>query len=141
MILGRFDFGRPVIDCHVTIKSINIDGVIPFLVDTGCDRTTLMPVDSVRLGVPFDQLTNEKVSYGFGGASAVYLMPAALVIADKKVAYGYRFGLDIAKPHVNLEGMPSLLGRDILQYWKLTLDFPERKFSFEIQMCDEEFQL
>lgn len=138
MILGRFDFGRPIVDCHITIKSLDIDGVIPFLVDTGCDKTTIMPVDSARLNIPFEQMTNFRTAYGFGGSGKVFYMPATLVVSDKTTLYGYRFAVDIAEPHDSLDGMPSLLGRDIMQFWKITLDFPEHKLVYEIQTCDEE---
>jgi hypothetical protein len=138
MIVGRYDFGRPTIDCHITIKSLNIDGVVPFLADTGCDRTTLMPFDSVPLKIPFDQLTNQRTAYGFGGGGKVFFIPAILVVSDKTTLYGYRFAIDIAEPTDALEGMPSLLGRDIMQNWKMNFDFPEHKLTFEIQTCDEE---
>jgi predicted aspartyl protease len=142
MITGRFVFDRPTIDCHITIKSLNIDGVVPFLIDTGADTSLLLPVDSVRFNIPFDQLTNSRIAYGLGGPAKVFYMPATLIVADKKTAYGYRFALDIAEPSEDLDDMPaSLLGRDILQYWKLTIEFPEHKINFEVQTCDEEFQL
>jgi len=143
MILGRFEpvFGRPTVDGYVTIRSLNVSGVVPFLIDTGADTSLLMPIDSARLKIPFDKLTNERRAYGLGGVAKVFYIPAVLMVSDKKTAYGYRFALDIAEPSDDLEGMPSLLGRDILKFWHITLNFPERKFHFEIQMCDEEFSL
>ena len=100
-----------------------------------------MPIDSLPLKIPFEKLTNERVAYGLGGSIKVFYIPAVLIVSDKITAYGYRLALDIAKPIDDLEGMPSLLGRDILKYWHITLDFPERKFHFDVQMCDEEFAL
>jgi hypothetical protein len=143
MILGRFDAvsGRPTVDAHITIKSLDISGVVPFLIDTGADTSLLMPIDSVPLKVPFENLTNQRTAYGLGGPAKVFYVPAVLLVSDKKTAYGYRFPLEIAEPNDDLEGMPSLLGRDILKFWHVTLDFPERKFHFEVQMCDEEFPL
>jgi hypothetical protein len=143
MILGRFEkvSDRPVVDCHLTIKSLNIDGVIPFLIDTGADTSLLMPIDSKPLKVPFEKLTNKRIAYGLGGPATVYLIPAVIIVSDKAKAYGYRIPLDIAEPNDDLEGMPSLLGRDIIKHWHMTLDFPERKLHFDVQMCDEEFTL
>jgi hypothetical protein len=143
MILGRFDrvSGRPTVDCHLTIRSLNIDGVVPFLVDTGADSTLLMPIDARRLKIPFEKLTNERVVYGLGGSAKVFYIPAVLIVSDKETAYAYRFALEIAEPNEDIDGMPSLIGRDIMKHWNMTLDFPEHKFSFKVQMCDEEMKL
>ena len=73
MVVGRFDpvSGHPTVDCHVTIKSLGIDGVVPFLVDTGADTSLLMPIDSLPLKIPFEKLTNERDAYGLGGCVKV----------------------------------------------------------------------
>src|SRR5262245_3845640 len=117
MIVGRFEriFGRPTVDCHVTISAVKIDGVVPFLIDTGADTTVLMPVDGRRLRIPYNELTNEWTAYGFGGAAKVFRMSAVLIVSDDKTAYAYRFPLEIAEPRDDFGDMPSLLGRDILR--------------------------
>jgi hypothetical protein len=146
MLKGRFEIlsGRPTVDCYLEIKSLGVSGPISFLVDTGADCTVLMPGDAVSLGIDYDgSLKHSQTveSVGVGGACEDYLIPATLIVDDEGVAKAYRFGLRIAKEDSALDGAPSLLGRDIMKYWRVICDFPKKKMEIDIQMADEEFDM
>lgn len=140
MIQGRFETfsRRPVIDCFLTLPAFNASAVVPFLVDTGADCSLLMPADAQRLDIKFEKLIYTRKSYGIGGECKEHRVPALLIVSDHKTAYAYRFGLSIAEPTPALEECPSILGMDILRFWKLTIDYAERELFFEVRMADEE---
>ncbi|MDO8876327.1 MAG: hypothetical protein Q8M24_14635 [Pseudolabrys sp.] len=145
MVIGRFETfsGRPTVDCYLDIKTIGVSGMVPFLIDTGADCTVLMPGDANSLGIDFDTLKHSQTvtSVGVGGECVDFLVPAILMVRENKVAKAYRFGLRIAMDERALDGAPSLLGRDILQYWRILCDFPNKKLEIDILMEDEEFAL
>lgn len=145
MFVGRFEmpFSRPTIDCFISIPQLNVQGVVPFLLDTGADCTTLMPIDQKRLGILEANLAHaqQTVSYGIGGACVDYLCPAALVFKDQDVGHAYRQGLYIAKRTDENEDMPSLLGRDILKNWRIAYDQHAGTIEVEVRISDEELLL
>jgi hypothetical protein len=146
MVEGRFETftGAPTLDCYVDIKILKVSGVVPFLIDTGADCTVLMPADATRLKIDFDELErhgSKRKSFGVGGEVEDYLVPAALVVSDNGMAHAYKIALRVAKPIPETDELPSLLGRDILRYWRLTCDMPNKRLSIDIIMSDEEFSL
>ncbi len=58
MITGRFNalLGRPQIEGRIYIPRFNVEGEVTFLLDTGADRTMLMPADAFMLGIPLEHL-------------------------------------------------------------------------------------
>ena len=51
-----------------------------FLVDTGADKTVLMPLDGGRLGVDYDALPHRLQTVGIGGISNAYVARAILAL-------------------------------------------------------------
>lgn len=139
MFRGRFDdlSGGPIIDVHLTIKNLNIDGPVEFLLDTGSDVTVLMPSDAKRLGVDFSKLTQTRTSYGVGGKAEDFIIPAVLIVNDEDETHAYRFALRIAKSIPEIEDAPSLLGRDIAKNWNISIKFPDERLEIEVVMSDE----
>jgi hypothetical protein len=140
MIYGRFETfsKRPMIDCYLELPAFKAAAVVPFLVDTGADCSLLMPADARRLGIDFSKLHYTRKSYGIGGVCKEHRVPALLIVSDERVAYGYRFALSIAEPSPDLEECPSILGMDILRYWRITCDAAEKELFFDVRMADEE---
>jgi hypothetical protein len=114
-----------------------LQGDISFLVDTGADKTLLMPLNSLTLGVDFSKLTGEEPSVGIGGASHNFTKPALLLFVEhRKFLHLYRIDLLIAPPSPEIMDVPSLLGRDVIDRWRMVYN-PSRKWlSFTVLSAD-----
>ena len=149
MISGFFDpavTDWPVPRVHVWMSIPELAGAttpawfqVNFLIDTGATTTSLNPVDSlgdaslsISLLTRPDLWPQSSVARGIGG-DAAYLQTRAL--------YGFthsngsretiRGQIDIAQLTTTNRQIPSLLGWDILQHFKLTLDWPARTITLE----------
>lgn len=129
MIRGRFGdtSGAPYIEGYVFLQRLSIDGLISFLVDTGSDVTVLMPVDSAKLGIIFTDLVNRTESEGIGGLAAGYEELATVSFADGNYTYSYAINIEIAEPNATNDHFPSILGRDIINRWRCTVDLAKNK--------------
>ena len=123
MIAGNFDtYGRPLLECRVIIPRLQVNGRTPFLLDTGADSTCLHQIDAERLRIPFDQLSNRSYSRGVGGRSTYFRESAFLSFGDGSLSRVYAVHLLIAEPNENNVGLPSLLGRNIINHWYMQYD-------------------
>lgn len=91
------------------------------------------------MDIPFDQLEDRIDSRGIGGFSPYYREEAILSFADSPHTRFYLVDLLIAEPHEGNEGLPSLLGRDIINHWAMnydptndTLDFIVRHAGYSL---------
>lgn len=112
-----------------------------FLVDTGADATLLAPVDAYELlgnalfEIDFDDEAKVFWSVGIGGYARSVIRSAILsTVSDDGEFIGVFAPICIAEPvprlptpeHPGNWSTPSLLGRDILRYFEIRLDyFPE----------------
>ena len=118
----------PRIRVRVVVGAMLKSAVVDFLVDTGADRTTLMPRDVSRFGL--DLQSNEFVqnhATGVGGRVQTRQTSAALLFMDDKMPRGLR-GVNLTI-HLLLPedeqagaGLPSLLGRDFLNRCECVFD-------------------
>jgi predicted aspartyl protease len=140
MILGRFETfsRRPMVDCYLYLPDFKVDANIAFLIDTGADCSLLMPADAKRLGIDHEKLTYDKQSTGVGGDCHEHITRAKLVVQDNNLMHGYITTIGIAKPIPELEEAPSLLGMDILRYWRITCDYTNKQLQVRVQFSDEE---
>ena len=122
MIRGRFDAdGRPFLEARVYIRSLKISADIPFLVDTGADRTVVMPTDGARLNINYEKLSDPITSLGIGGASEDFQVDATIFFKDEDESLvGYSCKLVVTRPAKEKLKLPSLLGRNVLDRWNLT---------------------
>ena len=117
MIFGRFDgAGRPFVEGRIIIPRLQVNRTVPFLLDTGADFMCLHQDDAEDLSIPFEQLADMGDSRGIGGRSAYYREPAILSFVDGSLARFYRVNLRIAEPNRSSTGLPSLLGRNIINH-------------------------
>ena len=58
MFSGRYGntSGRPYLEARVILPNLKIGGDVSFIVDTGADRTVLMPIDVKRMGIDYKKL-------------------------------------------------------------------------------------
>ena len=139
MITGVFDLhGYPTVWGRLDIPRWNVSYPVPFLLDTGADVTTIHPRDAGPAGVPFDLLGVGVTVGGIGGQSTYYREPAMLVFSDNTERRNYRYHItvDIAKPEDVSGEIPSLLGRDIIDRWRMVYDRTDDLLEFTVRSSD-----
>jgi hypothetical protein len=111
---------------------------VTLLLDTGAMSTCLHPRDAIfTIGIDA-QLLSEPQQWpyhqrhgGVGGQEMLYYQVPAY--------YGFRHddgrrqviqaGLDIAQPHDSNQALPSLLGRNVLEHFRVIVDGPARQIT------------
>ena len=140
MLRGRFGdtTGRPYIEGRLLLPRFRIRSDISFLVDTGADVSLLNPADGTRMGLDYARLTGNVESLGTSGVSYNYVEPAFIVFSERgRFLHVYRINLEIAPYDRKLMELPSLLGRDILDQWKMTYNPSKKRLVFEVLSSDE----
>ncbi len=137
MIAGWFnEVGRPYVEGRVIIPRLRVNHANPFLVDTGADSTCIHPSDAREVGIPFPQLGNRRGSRGIGGMSQYFLEPAIISFEDGNVTRLYAVELLIAEPNESNDGLPSLLGRNIINNWRMVYDPTNGVLEFTARRAD-----
>jgi len=133
MLHGRFGdtTTTPFIEASVHFPRLNVRGYISFLADTGASGTVLMPPDSKKLGVNFNLLENPVTSTTVGGPAKGFMEEAvvAFLDKDKNIIYAYEIKVQIFKRTRGNTTLPSLLGRDILNRWRVVIDHSTNFFA------------
>lgn len=137
MIVGNFSGdGRPFVQGRLVIPRLDIDGYVDFLVDTGADTTCLHPDDGIQLNCPFDRLANPIGFGGIGGTHLYFIEPAVIIFLDGNKLRLFNISLSISKPHPDVDGLNSLLGRDILERCRMNYDYTHNKLQFFVRSAD-----
>ena len=143
MLHGRFgeSSGRPYVSARVFIPRLGLAGNVSFIFDTGADSSVLMPADAITLGVDYDLLSDPSESSGIGGSASMYPEHAHLTFANANGdrLYSYDIPLLICDPTPDAMGMPSLLGRDVIDRWRVTYDKSLAELTAEVVSSDAEF--
>ena len=72
---------------------------ISFLIDTGADRTIIMPTDGLLLGIDYAQLSGNVPTVGLGGACNLFEENSLLAFSEQgKRLYIYALDILIAAP-------------------------------------------
>ena len=113
---------------RLIIERFAVDDHVDFLVDTGADSTVLHPMDGKRLGCRYDLLQGAPRSvYGIGGSQDCYSEEATIVFDDDDGRFAFHLAIDIILPDPNPEAvvneLPSLLGRDFINYRLMHYDY------------------
>ena len=122
----------PAVQAYCFLIRLNIGFWVTFMIDTGAAETCLHGVPAFRIRQNLRPETLELAS-GIGGTCEYYGERATLVFSDNKRNAVSRTlnRIDIQKitPTVimanrGIPSTPSLIGRDILNRWKFTMDCP-----------------
>lgn len=139
MLVGLFEraTGRPFIQGEIALARPSARGEVLFLVDTGSDRTLMHPRDAARLGLR-GTLEGDSLAIGGTGGRATYVRIAALVsfVGETGPTYSYEIDLPVAVRSPAPAGLPSLLGRDILDRWRMTYSPLEERLEFDVLSAD-----
>jgi hypothetical protein len=138
MLRGRFGdtTGRPYLEGRLILPRLGVRGDISFIVDTGADRSLLMPLDGIRMGINYAGLTGNVESIGIGGVTHNFEEEAIVIFADPRNIYIYLIDLEIAAPTSEIERIPTLLGRDILDQWRMVYHPARNRLSFTVISAD-----
>lgn len=132
MIEGYFTSrSRPYIACRLHIARFDILQPIQLMFDTGADITCLHPSDADEIGVPFQALRNPQNITGIGKAE-YFREPATLFFVDGDVTHLYHIEMNIAMPNEDNRNLPSILGRDIFDFWSTSYDPFNRRLISEV---------
>ena len=145
MLRGRFGHAnkRPYIQGRLFIPRLEIWSDVSFLVDTGADKTTLLPADGLRMGLNCDTLKRSPIpSVGIGGVSRSYTEESVVLFNEPgKALYVYEIALEIVGSDDHLMDIPSLLGRDILNRWRMDYSPTTDDLTFQVVTADHTIPL
>lgn len=147
MPTGHFDErGAPRIEGRLSIPSLTISGHIDFLVDTGADNTVLFIDDGDRLGLPYSKLPLPTPgARGVGGPAAVSVVEATIslwgLVQESGIDHFQEYPLPVKlliilhsedeEKEKAMQGVASLLGRDVLNHWAISYDAPTNVLTFD----------
>ena len=127
---------------HLVIPRLKMRRDVSFIVDTGADSTLLMPLDVESMGVDYSRLEAKTMSVGIGGVSENFLEPALLAFREgRRYLHVYSLELEICKPSPDIMEIPSLLGRDILNRWRMIFDPSNDRLTFKVISADYTYAL
>ena len=121
---------RPYVDAELLIQGTATSLAIPFLIDTGADDTVLHPRDLEQsqghlLETRFDEHPERQRVGGVGGGT--YIIPLSVRLFFRTEGGRDRLRHDcrvwVAQPTATNRRLPSLLGRDLLHLFRLTIDY------------------
>jgi len=123
MIRGYFAYDRgrprPFVDGTLSFPRLeNRRFALPFLIDTGADRTVLSPIDALFLGSALASFPPGPGIGGVGGRVPTLITDAVLSLDRFSVS----FILTIPLPGPATPPIPTILGRDILSRFALFIE-------------------
>ena len=120
---------------QIILPRLGVSGLVSFLLDTGADQTVLMPADALRLNLDHAQLRGSVQSVGVGGPSQDFLETGVIVVTDG-VLHAYSINVIVSQPRQELMGVPSLIGRNIMNRWRVVFDYTSKTVTAEILSSD-----
>lgn len=126
MIRGGFNSRRPLISGLLLFSEVGTSPVsCRFLVDTGADRTLVVPSDYEHDGYSYQDFRDYPLadSRGVGGVLEGRIVPARMLLRkDDGSLQQIRLDVEVARPTPDVERIPSLLGRDVTDLFRLVVD-------------------
>ena len=91
------------------------------------------------MGIDFSRLPAEieEDAAGIGGRARSKTLPAYVVFNDPgRKVYVYNIELSVLEPNKDIEHIPSLLGRDVLNRWVMRYSYATRRLTFSVMTAD-----
>jgi len=140
IIRGHFVADAPYFAVH--LRSEWFEGTSWLLADTGAARTTLLDRDIKHLGIPLEALVPAEVPIvGIGGSVRSF------VLRDVEIAFATSEGVFLLQQNIwatqhdldqlppeevsRILRLPSVLGRDVINRFRLTCDYGVGEVSLE----------
>jgi hypothetical protein len=143
MLIGRFGHtsGRPYFESRVVLPHLKVAGNVSFLFDTGADKSLLMPLDAQRCGIDYNVLQRTEPTTGVGGQMECYVESALVAFADSDELCIYSIEIGISPAAPEIMRLPSLLGRDVIDRWRVLYDKPNTTLTAEVIAADSRVPL
>ena len=138
MIKGFFRNGAGYVNAHLVADHLRIDETIEFLVDTGASSTVLLDRDIMYLGLDYKDLELSKQDViGIGGCVETYILKEVIMMfIDKEKTlilpiFALKHPLESMElnERTRILSFPSLLGRDVINRFKLIFDKEDNEIS------------
>ena len=138
MIKGFFDPATPRPTPKVRVALLLPDigrrsHFVDFQIDTGTDESILHPTDAVQIGLDLSQLLTAQPSWGssheligIGGRMISYRVRAAYLFQHESRTQRVDGLIHIARWTPESSALPSLLGWDVLRYFRLMMHWSTR---------------
>lgn len=138
MIRGRFNgYGQAEVDASLLLPGVPRLGgekhrfFIPLIIDTGADRTILVPDYEPYEYADFSSYPTDYPG-GYGGLIAVRCVPVQIELENQDGRFDrLNRTIEIASPESVSPGLPSAMGRDVLDLYRLTIDKSVNLVSLE----------
>ena len=144
MIIGSSDGrGRPHVRGRLIFPRLNLGFPLSFRVDTGSDCTVLLPADAKLLQIPYDRLRDVMTVGGIGVKQKIYFREECVLLfaEGNATVKGYTTSIGIAPLDDDANyTLPSLLGQDILQFWRMRHDPPNNRLEFTVTSAHHTFR-
>jgi len=89
------------------------------------------------MGLDYTKLNGSQPTVGIGGASSNFVETALLAFFEPTIGlHVYRVTLAIAPITPDAMGLPSLLGRDVIDNWEMTYNPSNSQLSFRVLRAD-----
>jgi hypothetical protein len=132
IVRGRFTADAPYFSIH--LNSPHFHGSVQFLADTGASRTVLLDRDRRLLRIPAQALEPTRLpAVGIGGSVRSFIVRDAgfTVVSDagdvvlRQDLWVVQHDLQRLPPSeaARILGLPSVLGRDLINRFRFTCDF------------------
>jgi hypothetical protein len=128
-----------MVGVRVSLPTLNLGPrVINFVIDTGASTTCLHPLDAVLIGIAVDRLeratgwARSETRTGIGGNVRYSVVPAVYGFEDEDgSALVFEQDIRVAQFSSATAELPSLLGWDLLQNFRVSMDRRENDVSLE----------
>lgn len=139
MLYGTFgtDDDSLNLECTLILPQLQFQRQIYFLVDTGATSSSVHPRVLEGLGVDMQVVMALPASqiWGIGGSITVYNAQGFLAFQDSDNAYLYELPISIYDPK-DPPDVPSVIGRDILERWRMVYAKAQGVLEFEVLESD-----
>jgi|TARA_Y100000310_G_scaffold238424_1_gene241791 hypothetical protein len=123
LIKGAFDpYLRPFILSRVIIPNLRVDDEFEFLIDTGSDATAVHVPNAQPVGNYDDGATTNIELAGIDSDHEYFVEQGILLFTDGTLVRGYAMELAIAHPSTLDTALPSIIGRPLINRWRMRYD-------------------
>jgi len=130
--------GRPYVAASVWFPNQKLPLNVPFLLDTGSDRTILSREALIASGIGSFSGTRHRTEDLQVYGSAIRLQVQLATFGFRTETHRLFYDVEVCIPPDEFleQGLPSLLGRDLLNRWRLLLDYRARVFRVDAHTWD-----